>query len=181
MTKSVVCPVRERLRTSLYAAAVIGACVLLTVAACGHISRPLALSYFLFCILCVSCIDLVAQTIPNAIVLLLWMAGLGVNALGAGWVPWQEALLSSMLAWMLLGAMSWVSSRFPAFSFGMGDAKFIGAVSAWGGWSLLYGTVLWGSVLAILWLVGSRRRTTPLAPFYAFVGGGLLGVFPLSV
>lgn len=160
----------------------IGACTLgvLVLVALGQAGKTQAFMYFCLCALALTVTDGMTRRLPNALVISLWTVGVGSNALAEGWVSWEEAWMCSAAAFLFLGSVSFLTRTVAAFSFGMGDAKLIAAISAWGGWVMLYSTVLWGSVLAALWLVVSGRKVAAVGPFYVWVGAAILGFSSVS-
>jgi len=114
----------------------------------------LAVSVFGWALIALAFIDLETGYLPDAITLPLIVAGLGMNALGAG-IPIGHAVIgaaSGFVAFWLIGGV------FKALrgkdGLGHGDKKLMAAIGAWGGWMVLPAVVLIGA-LTTLGVIGA--------------------------
>ena len=124
-------------------------------------------------------IDLRTFRLPDLITLPLIFVGLCFNGFSnLAFVGPQESILGALLGYLLL----WLLNRLYRYmkkedSIGMGDAKLLGALGAWLGWSALPGILFIASASGILggilWLRLNKKNygsRFPFGPFLIFAG-----------
>jgi len=124
-------------------------------------------------------IDLRTFRLPDLITLPLIVIGLCFNGFSnLAFVGPQESILGALLGYLLL----WLLNRLYRHmkkedGIGMGDAKLLGALGAWLGWSALPGILFIASASGILggilWLKLNKknpRSPFPFGPFLIFAG-----------
>lgn len=144
----------------------------LIAALCGLIpAREALLLCLLPWVVGVSLTDLHTGRIPNVLTLPLLLLGLVVNVAAGLWVNGEQALASSSCAFIgltvfvqLCRRQGWKSAL------GMGDVKLVAAIAAWGGFAVLYDTLLWGSLAAVAGLLLLGRVRGPVGPYLVSVG-----------
>ena len=124
-------------------------------------------------------IDLRTFQLPDLITLPLIFVGLCFNGFSPlAFVSTQESILGALLGYLLL----WLLNRLYRYmrkvdGIGMGDAKLLGALGSWLGWSALPGILFIASASGILggilWLRLNKKNhgsPFPFGPFLIFAG-----------
>ncbi len=124
-------------------------------------------------------IDLRTFRLPDLITLPLIFVGLCFNGFSnLPFVDSQESILGALLGYLML----WLLNRLYRYikkedGIGMGDAKLLGALGAWLGWSALPGILFMASAFGILggivWLRLNKKNhgsPFPFGPFLIFAG-----------
>jgi len=124
-------------------------------------------------------IDLRTFRLPDLMTLPLIFVGLCFNGFSnLAFVGPQESILGVLLGYLLL----WLLNRLYRYikkedGIGMGDAKLLGALGAWLGWSALPGILFIASACGILggilWLRLNKKNygsPFPFGPFLIFAG-----------
>lgn len=157
----------------------------------GPTAQALGAAIFGWALIALAVIDLETGYLPDAINYPLIAAGLAANATGL-FASLVEALAGAAAGYVLFWAMAKAFERLRGKEgLGLGDAKLLAAIGAWGGWIILPAVVFAAaaSTLVVLVLARSRGGASALdqpAPF----GPGLcaagficllLAPWPLSV
>jgi len=124
-------------------------------------------------------IDLRTFRLPDLITLPLIFVGLCFNGFSnLAFVGPQKSILGALLGYLLL----WLLNRLYRYmkkedGIGMGDAKLLGALGSWLGWSALPGILFiasaFGILGGILWLRLNKKNhgsPFPFGPFLIFAG-----------
>jgi len=145
----------------------------------------LAAAVFGWALIALAFIDLETGYLPDAINLPLIAAGMAVNAFGL-FVPLSDALIGAGAGFLSFWAIGAAFERLRGKEgLGLGDAKLLAAIGAWGGWMILPSVVLIGAVAtlcAILFAQASGKKKSmddplPFGPglcaagFIAFAAG----------
>jgi len=139
-------------------------------------------------LLTMSLIDLEHQLLPDVLVLPLLWVGLIINSAelftslhSAVW----GAIAGYLVLWFLRHLSKVISGR---YGIGQGDLKLLAMLGAWGGWQILPGTLLVGSVMGVvvggvLLLSGKIDGSAPLpfGPALAFAGWLTLLYLPTCI
>lgn len=126
------------------------------VAAFGLSFATLAAAAFGWALIALAFIDLETGYLPDAITLPLIGLGLVVNGVDL-FTPLSDAIIGVAAGF---GAFWAIARSFEALrgkeGLGLGDAKLLAAIGAWGGWMLLPGVVLVGAVATLLAIGASK-------------------------
>lgn len=137
----------------------------------------LASCIFGWMLLLLAAIDWRVQLLPDVLTLPLMLAGLLVSfllPLGA----WRDHAIGAVAGFVILAAVAWLYHRLrKREGLGLGDAKLSAAIGAWVGWQGLPTTLLWGSMLGLLFasllsLRGRRLQLSDRLPFGVFLAAG---------
>ncbi|MCC9290246.1 MULTISPECIES: prepilin peptidase [Pseudomonas] len=147
----------------------------------GVTPKALAALLFALGLLTVSMIDIEHMLLPDMLVLPLLWGGLLLNSLGL-FTSVDDALWGAACAYLGLIFVHVLYKRITGRDgLGLGDAKLLAAIGAWGGWQVLIGTLLVAAlssalVILALLLTGRIKRGTllPFGPFLAL--GGWLAI-----
>ncbi|HLY04437.1 MAG TPA: A24 family peptidase [Rhizomicrobium sp.] len=135
-------------------------------------------------LLLLAAIDWRVQLLPDVLTLPLMLAGLAASFLfPLG--PWRDHAIGAVAGFAVLALVAWLYSRLrKREGLGLGDAKLMAALGAWVGWQGLPTTLLWGSMLGLLFaialsLTGRRLQLTDRLPFGVFlsIGGWLVWLY----
>lgn len=123
------------------------------------------------------------RRIPNVICVTLLVAGLSWHLIApAGGGLFASSLAGSLsLSASAIGALAAFAGLFPLYllrALGAGDVKLAAAIGAWVGWQSLLPWALLvmiaGGVLALAWMVNSRRRSRVLFNLRLMVTQGFI-------
>ena len=115
-------------------------------------------------------------TVPDRVTLPLLAAGLLISGASTRFQP-VDAVIGAAVGLVIMYSIGWVgSAAFGREALGGGDIKLTAALGSFVGWQGVIGTILLGSVLALLYVVvfrllarkGSALRIVPLGPFLGF-------------
>lgn len=129
-------------------------------------------------LLALAVVDWRTMTLPNALTLPLWGAGIAVSGI-LNPASIGGHLSASACAGLLMWALAWIYRRSRRQDgIGMGDAKLFGAGGAWLGFSGLWSVLLIASVSGLAWAVfdGWRKGGLNMAarlPFGSFLSLGI--------
>ena len=137
----------------------------------------LASCIFGWTLLLLAAIDWRVQLLPDVVTLPLMLAGMTASfLLPLG--PWRDHAIGAAAGFAVLALVAWLYIRLrKREGLGLGDAKLLAAIGAWVGWQGLPTTLLWGSILGLLFailmsLTGRRLRLTDRLPFGVFLAAG---------
>jgi len=128
-------------------------------------------------LLLLAAIDWRVQLLPDVLTLPLMLAGLIASLI----VPlglWRDHAVGAVVGFLALAALAWLYHRVrKREGLGLGDAKLLAAIGAWVGWQGLPTTILWGSMLGLLFAVvlslrGHRLQLSDRLPFGVFLSAG---------
>ena len=138
----------------------------------------LASCIFGWTLLLLAAIDWRVQLLPDVVTLPLMLAGYG-DILSPPARPVARITLSAPLP--DLPCSRWLRGLYSRLrkreGLGLGDAKLLAAIGAWVGWQGLPTTLLWGSMLGLLFAIlmslsGRRLQLTDRLPFGVFLAAG---------
>jgi len=136
-------------------------------------------------LLLLSVIDADHQLLPDILVLpLLWL-GLIVNTTGL-FASLESAVWGVALGYLALWSIRAICQRITGTQgIGLGDAKLLALIGAWGGWQILPATLMLAVSISLIVtlpmvLMGRRDRKAPIAfgPYLAISGWGALLYLP---
>lgn len=111
--------------------------------------------------------------LPNRLVLLLAITGLFAGPLLAADVAWLDRAIGALLGFLSLEAVRLVYRKYRhRDGMGAGDPKLFGALGIWLGWQMLPMTLLWASVLGLIFFGRAclaRDRRTAALPLGAYL------------
>ncbi|MES2205375.1 MAG: A24 family peptidase [Pseudomonadota bacterium] len=110
-------------------------------------------------LICAFWIDWDTQLLPDDLMLPLIWAGLIINYLGVGFVPFSEAFWGAISGYLILWSVYWLFYLcFKKEGMGYGDFKLLSALGAWLGWLALPSILLIASLSGLLY--GGVRALT---------------------
>jgi leader peptidase (prepilin peptidase)/N-methyltransferase len=128
-------------------------------------------------LLLLAAIDWRVQLLPDVVTLPLMVAGL-VAAIVLPLDPWRDHAIGAAAGLAVLAIVAWLYRRLrKREGLGLGDAKLSAAIGAWTAWQGLPTTLLWGSILGLLFAIalplsGRRVRLSDRLPFGLFLAAG---------
>lgn len=137
----------------------------------------IATCVFGWVVLLLAAIDWRALLLPDVLTFPLTAFGLiatFILALG----PWRDHVIGMLAGFASLALIAGLYRRLRhREGLGLGDAKLFAAIGAWVGWQGLPAALLWGSMLGLLFAIGSSLRGTRLQlsdrlPFGVFLAAG---------
>jgi leader peptidase (prepilin peptidase) / N-methyltransferase len=132
---------------------------------------------FLWCLICLTMIDVDHYLLPDTITLpLLWL-GLLVNLFGT-YTQLDSAVIGAVAGYLSLWAVYWGFKLLTGKEgMGFGDFKLLAALGAWMGWQYLPMIILLSSfvgaflgVAAILFMGRDKTKPLPFGPYLAIAG-----------
>lgn len=131
----------------------------------------------IWCLICLTFIDLDTCLLPDAITLPLLWAGLAFN-LSATLTTTEASLIGAMAGYLSLWSVYWLFKLATGKEgMGYGDFKLLAALGAWLGWQLLPSIVLLSSIvgavsggLMIVFAKHGRNKPIPFGPYLAIAG-----------
>lgn len=110
-------------------------------------------------------LDLDNFWLPDALTLPLVVLGLGMGA-----PPLIDRLIGALAGWMTLAVVAYLYRRARGrIGLGQGDAKLLGAIGAWLGWTVLPWVVLGACVIGIAVAVARGMKRDDRLPFGALL------------
>ncbi len=134
--------------------------------------------FFTWALIALVFIDIDRMLLPDDITLPLLWAGLLIALLEWGPISVQEAVIGTMLGYLILWAVYWGFKLVTGKEgMGYGDFKLLAALGAWLGWQTLPMIILLSSVIGalvgivtILFFGGQRSKPIPFGPYLAGAG-----------
>lgn len=131
------------------------------IAAFGLTATALAAAIFGWALVALAFVDLETGYLPDAINYPLLAAGLCANAAGL-FAPIFDAVIGAVVGFASFSAIGAAFEKLRGKEgLGLGDAKLLAAIGAWGGWVILPAVVLIGALATLAAIFFERRRGKP--------------------
>ncbi|MGD9799109.1 MAG: A24 family peptidase [Parvularculaceae bacterium] len=133
-----------------------GGVAIIALAAFGPTPSAAGAAVFGWALTALAFIDLETGFLPDAITLPLIALGLAANAFGL-FVPVTHAIIGAIAGYGAFSIIGWMFEQLRGKEgLGLGDAKLLAAIGAWGGWIILPAVVFIGAVATLLAIVSAK-------------------------
>ncbi|MBE8215001.1 MAG: prepilin peptidase [Endozoicomonadaceae bacterium] len=142
----------------------------------------LAVLYFMWSLMALTCIDIKTHLLPDLITQPLLWVGL-LFSIQSKTLSAHDAIYGAVLGYFVLWAVYWIFKCLTRQEgMGYGDFKLAAALGAWCGWESILLIISIASLLGSIWGISlmlffnrSRKTAIPFGPFLAL--GGLIAFF----